>query len=180
MTPPAPRLRLATLDEVPALEALIAASAHGLSRGDYTEAQVEAALGSAFGVDTQLILDGTYFVVEVGDECAACGGWSYRKTLFGADAEPGRDPESLDPAVDAARVRAFFVHPRWARRGIGTMLLEACETAAREHGFRTAALMATLPGRRLYAAAGYLDGEPVDYDLPGGVTIRFVPMTKAL
>lgn len=174
------RLRPATLDDVPALERVIAASARALGRPDYTEAQIEAALGTAWGVDTELVRDGTYFVVEVDGAIVACGGWSRRRTLFGADAHPGRESALLDSALDAARIRAFFVHPDHGRRGIGRMLLERCETAARREGFRAAELMATLPGRRLYGAFGYTDGEPIDHPLPGGLTIRFVPMRKPL
>lgn len=173
-------LRAARLDDVAALERLIAASAHGLSRQDYTAAQIEAALGNAWGVDTELIRDGTYFVAESEGEIVACGGWSRRKTLFGADAQPGRESELLDPKRDAARIRAFFVHPDWARRGIGRRLLARCEAEARRHGFRSAELMATLPGTRLYGAFGYVGEERVAHPLAGGLTIDFVPMRKAL
>ena len=114
----------------PELERLIADSARGLSRADYTEAQIEAALGTAFGVDSELIRDGTYFVAEAGLEIVGCGGWSRRKTLFGGDRQTGRTSEPLDPAHDAARIRAFFVRPDWARRGIGRALLARCEEEA--------------------------------------------------
>jgi GNAT superfamily N-acetyltransferase len=173
-------LRPATLDDVAALEALIAASARAFGRADYSDAQIEAALGTAWGVDTELVRDGTYFVVEIDGALVACGGWSRRRTLFGADAQPGRESALLDPAVDAARIRAFFVHPAHGRRGIGRALLEHCEAAARADGFRTAELMATMPGARLYAASGYRSGEPVEHPLPGGLTITFVPMLKPL
>jgi GNAT superfamily N-acetyltransferase len=172
--------RPAALAEVSRIEALIAASARDLGRPDYSAEQIEAALGTAWGVDTELIRDGTYFVVESGAEFVACGGWSRRKTLFGADANPGRESALLDPAVDAARIRAFFVHPRWARRGIGRALLDHCEARAREAGFRRTALMATLPGVRLYREAGYVPGERIEYPVRGGLTIGFVPMEKAL
>ncbi|MFN8475844.1 MAG: GNAT family N-acetyltransferase [Anaerolineae bacterium] len=173
-------LRHATLDDKPTLEALIAESARGLSRQDYTDEQIEACLGNAFGVDTQLIRDQTYFVVEADEEIAACGGWSKRKTLFGADTRPDREPELLDPAQDAAKIRAFFVRPAWARQGIGRLLLERCEAEARAAGFHKAELMATLPGRRLYKAMGYEGDEPIQYALGGGITIEFVPMRKSL
>jgi GNAT superfamily N-acetyltransferase len=173
-------MRSATLDDVPALDVVIAASARGLSRGDYDDAQIEAALGNAWGVDTQLIRDGTYFGVETAATIVACGGWSRRKTLFGADGRPGREPELLDPRVDAARIRAFFVHPDWARRGIGRMLLERCEAEARRQGFRSAELMATLPGTRLYGAFGYVGETRIVHPLAGGLTIEFVPMRKSL
>jgi GNAT superfamily N-acetyltransferase len=172
--------RTATLGDVPALERLIAASARALGRGDYDAAQIEAALGTAWGVDTELVRDGTYFVVELDDTMIACGGWSRRRTLFGADAQPGRESALLDPASDAARVRAFFVHPEHGRRGIGRALLARCEDAARHEGFRAAELMATLPGERLYRASGYVAGDAIDHPLPGGLTIRFVPMRKLL
>ena len=173
-------LRKATLDDQPILEDLIAESTRGLSRQDYTDAQIEAALGTAMGVDTQLIRDGTFFVVEAAGAIVACGGWSKRKTLFGADGHAGRQSELLDPAHDSARIRAFFVRPAWARQGIGRALLQRCEAEARVAGFRTAELMATLPGRRLYQAMGYAEDERIEYDLGGGITIEFVPMRKQL
>jgi len=163
-----------------AIDALIAASARGLSQGDYTEAQVEAALGSAFGFDSQLVADGTYFVVEDGAALVGCGGWSFRATRFGSDGQAGRSAEVLDPATDAARIRAFFVHPDHARRGLGRMLLERCESEARARGFRAAELTATLPGLRLYATCGYTGSARETHPLPGGQTIEFVPMRKAL
>jgi GNAT superfamily N-acetyltransferase len=171
-------LRPATADDIPALQALIADSARGLSRGDYSAAQVEAAIGSAWGVDSELIRDQTYFVAESGGEIVACGGWSRRRTLFGGDQQPGRQSEVLDPDRDAARIRAFFVRPDRARQGIGRVLLERCEAEARAHGFRAAELMATLPGQRLYRACGYVGEERVEYPLRDGVTIHFVPMRK--
>jgi len=177
---PALFLRPATLEDRPALEELIARSARGLSRGDYTEGQVEAALGDAFGVDSELIRDGTYFVAEVGGQLVGCGGWSRRATLYGADARAGRQSTLLDPARDAARIRAFFVHPDWARRGIGRAILDRCESEARAHGFRSTELLATLPGERFYRAAGYFGNERTRHDLRDGITIDFVPMRKEL
>lgn len=173
-------LRPATLADVPTLETLIATSARGLSRGDYTEQQIEAALGTAMGVDSELIRDGTYFVVEAGGEIVGCGGWSRRRTLFGADAGPGRESVLLDPGREAARIRAFFVHPDAARRGIGRRLLEHCEAEARRHGFSAAELMATLPGQRLYQACGYVAGEPIQHPLGDGSLMELVPMRKEL
>ena len=173
-------LRLAALEDRPRLEELIAQSATGLSRGDYSDEQIEAALRGAFGVDSELIRDGTYFVAEVDGELVGCGGWSRRKTLFGGDAQPGRQSEFLDPTVDSARIRAFFVHPRWARRGIGREILERCETEARQHGFRSAELLATLPGEKFYRALGYAGRERVAHRLNESVTIDFVPMRKQL
>lgn len=173
-------LREATLDDRAVLEELIAESARGLSRPHYSAAQVEAALGSAFGVDSELIRDGTYFVAEAEGRVVGCGGWSRRATLFGSDAQPGRRSELLDPSRDAARIRAFFVHPGWARRGIGRAILEKCESEARAHGFRSAELLATLPGHRFYRRFGYAGDERVAHELPGGVTIDFIPMRKLL
>jgi GNAT superfamily N-acetyltransferase len=173
-------LRKATLEDRPDLERLIAESARGLSRPDYTDAQVEAALGAAFGVDSELIRDGTYFVAEADGRIVGCGGWSKRGTLFGGDAQPGRRSELLDPSREAARIRAFFVHPGWARRGVGRAILERCEAEARSHGFRSAELLATLPGHPFYRTLGYEGDERVAHALSGGVTIDFIPMRKAL
>ncbi len=173
-------LRKAVTDDIPAIEQLIARSARGLSLGDYRPAQIEGALRGAFGVDTQLLRDGTYYVAVSQGGCAGCGGWSYRATLFGGDARSGRDAKRLDPSTDAARIRAFFVDPAHARSGIGTLLLERCEQEARAHGFSRAELMATLPGVKLYSRRGYLGGEIVRYDVGGGETIEFVPMRKEL
>jgi GNAT superfamily N-acetyltransferase len=171
-------LRKATLDEAPVLEKLIAESARGLCGDDYSEAQIEAAIGTAWGVDTELIRDQTYFVVEAAGKIVACGGWSRRKTLFGADGHADRESEVLDPLQHAARIRAFFVHPDWARQGFGRALLERCEAEARAYGFRSAQLVATLPGHRLYRMYGYRGDERVQYPLAGGVTIEFIPMKK--
>jgi GNAT superfamily N-acetyltransferase len=173
-------IRPATVADIPVLERLIADSSRGLSRTDYSSEQIEGALESAWGVDTQLIADGTYFAVECSGRIVACGGWSRRKTLFGSDARTDREPELLDPSRDAAKIRAFFVHPEWARKGIGRALLETCEAQAQAAGFQSCELMATLPGRRLYVACGYRAGEPIHYPLQGGLTIEFVPMRKEL
>lgn len=171
-------LRPATLDDRPELEGLIARSARGLSTDDYSDEQVEGALRGAFGVDTQLIRDGTYFVVLDAARIVGCGGWSRRRTLFGGDAHATRDAEELDPRTDAARIRAFFVDPDHARRGIGRQLLERCESEAVARGFRRFELMATLPGLKFYAAEGYVAAERVEHSLGNGVTIGFVPMSK--
>jgi len=172
-------LRLATLADVPVLHGLIARSIHGLGASDYTPAQIDAALQGAFGVDTGLIRDGTYFVVEAGDgTLVACGGWSRRRTLFGSDARVERDESSLDPASDPAKIRAFFVDPAHARHGLGRAILERSERDAARAGFTAFEMMATLPGKRLYERCGYLPDPAIDYALPGGLTIRFVPMRK--
>ena len=171
-------IRLARMDEVPALHALIEASVRGLQSGDYTAAQIEGALGTVLGLDTQLIEDGTYFVVEVDGQMAACGGWSKRRTLFGSDQGPGRSAAMLDPAVDAAKIRAFFVHPSFARRGIGTRLLEASEQAARDEGFTRFEMGATLTGVPLYLLRGYREVERVGVPLVNGEFLPVVKMVK--
>ena len=173
-------LRAATLEDREALRVLIDRSARELSKGDYGAEQVEGALQGAFGVDSQLIQDGTYFVVEAGAVIVGCGGWSYRRTLFGGDKRPERDSGVLDPRTDPAKIRAFFVDPAYARRGIGTLLLEKCESEARQRGFRRVELMSTLPGVRLYSARGYSGVERVQYDVAPGVAIEFVPMSKSI
>ena len=173
-------LRAAGFADVPQIEALIVRSARGLSLGDYRPSQVEGALRGAFGVDTQLLRDQTYFAVEEDGRLVGCGGWSFRSTLFGGDARCDRDSSLLDPRTQAAKVRAFFVDPDHARRGIGTLLLDHCEREARARGFSHVELMATLPGVKLYAARGYVGTETVNYDLGNGETIEFVPMRKAL
>jgi len=173
-------LRLATRADLPRLSALIARSARGLSAEEYRPEQVDGALRGAFGIDTQLIDDETYFVAEENGEPAGCGGWSFRSTLFGGDARSGRDSSLLDPSTQAAKIRAFFVEPTKARRGVGSALLERCESEARARGFAHAELMATLPGLKLYVARGYVGSEMVRYDLGAGESIEFVPMRKDL
>ncbi|MDB6043423.1 MAG: family N-acetyltransferase [Gammaproteobacteria bacterium] len=173
-------LRQATLDDRPALELLIARSARELSANDYEPEQVEGALRGAFGVDTQLIADETYFVVAGDGKIVGCGGWSYRRTLFGGDNRAQRDSAMLDPEADSAKIRAFFVDPDHARKGIGSRLLERCETEARLRGFSRLELMSTLPGVRLYAARGYVPTGHVRYDVGAGVSIEFVPMLKEI
>lgn len=172
-------LRLATLDDEPVLRDLIARSIRELGSNDYTPAQIEAALLGAFGVDTALIRDQTYFaIVTESGEIVGCGGWSRRRTLFGSDTREVRDDSWLDPATEAARIRAFFIDSRHARRGLGRLLLERCEAEAVRAGFSEFALMATLPGKRLYEACGYVGTAPLEHPLPGGLSITFVPMSK--
>jgi GNAT superfamily N-acetyltransferase len=173
-------LRAATRADADALKVLIARSARELSAQDYRPEQIEGALQGAFGVDTQLIDDGTYFVVEFEGQAVGCGGWSRRRTLFGGDAHRERDAAELDPGVDAAKIRAFFVDPDHARRGIGRALLERCESEACAQGFRRFELMGTLPGVRLYEALGYKRGAMVHYPVADGVSIEFIPMSKEL
>jgi GNAT superfamily N-acetyltransferase len=174
------RLRQAILADQAELEALIARSARTLGARDYTSRQIEGALRGAFGVDTQLIADGTYFVAESSGRIVGCGGWSRRRTLFGSNAGVGRDDSELDPRTEPARIRAFFVDPGCARQGIGRALLERCEAEARAHGFSRLELMATFGGMRLYEALGYRSQRPVQYELAPGLTIEFVPMGKSI
>jgi GNAT superfamily N-acetyltransferase len=173
-------LRAATLEDREVLRDLIDRSARQLSKGDYRAEQVEGALQGAFGVDSQLIQDGTFFVVEEGPVIVGCGGWSYRRTLFGGDKRAERDAALLDPRTDPAKIRAFFVDPAHARKGIGTLLLDKCESEARRRGFSRVELMSTLPGVRLYSARGYSGVEQVQYEVAPGVVIEFVPMSKAI
>jgi GNAT superfamily N-acetyltransferase len=173
------RLRPAQLEEREALETLIAFSARALSREDYSEQEIEAAVKYVFGVDSEVLADGTYFVVEGDGKYLACGGWSRKRTLFGGDQCAGRETGLLDPKTEAAKIRAFFVHPDHARRGIGTALLRHCEAEAKAHGFSAMEMMATLPGVKLYQQYGYKGGDTVRYDTPAG-PVRFVPMRKAL
>jgi GNAT superfamily N-acetyltransferase len=171
-------IRRATAADTAVLNDLIAASARVLSVGYYEAEEVEAALRGAFGVDSQLMDDGTYYVATADNAIVGCGGWSMRRTLFGGDAFSVRDSTLLDPATDAARIRAFFVHPSHARRGIGRAILHRCEIEASSMGYFQFALMATLPGVKFYSALGYVAQEPLLYDLGQGRTIRFVPMRK--
>jgi N-acetylglutamate synthase-like GNAT family acetyltransferase len=173
-------LRKATLDDRPAISRLIESSARGLSREEYSDEQIEAAIRSIFGVDSELISDGTYFVAEASGQVIGCGGWSRRGTLFGGDQYAARESALLDPATEAARIRAFFVDPGWARRGVGRAILERCEQEAEAAGFRTLELMATLPGLKFYRALGYEGSERTTLKLDGGTTIEFVPMRKEL
>ena len=170
-------IRPARADEIPLLEALIVRSARALSRSDYSEAEIEALIAHIFGVDSEVVADGTYLVAEVDGQIAGCGGWSRRRTLFGGDRCAARENGLLDPAVDAARIRAFFVDPAFARRGVGKAILAACEAAAVAAGFRELALMATLPGVPFYAAEGFV-GEQEVHVLAADMQIRFCPMMK--
>ena len=176
-------LRLAVPADEPALHALIEASVRGLQRNDYTPEQIDGALGTLLGLDTQLVADGTYFVAEAKAACAriivGCGGWSHRKTLFGSDHAPVREPNFLDPAVDAAKIRAFFIHPDWARRGLGTKILEACESAARAAGFSRFEMGATLTGVPLYLSRGYYIVERIEVPLRNGAALPIVRMAKS-
>ena len=173
-------IRKANLDDREAIERLIIESARNLSREDYSEQQIEAAILTVFGVDTDLILDETYFVADSAGMLIGCGGWSKRKTLFGGDRFGSRDSSELDPKLEAAKIRAFFVHPEYARKGVGRAILAACESEARAYGFRSIELMATLPGLKLYKACGYEGDRRVEYEIGDGIGIEFVPMRKDL
>jgi GNAT superfamily N-acetyltransferase len=174
------RPRLAREADIPVLEALIPVSVRTLQAAHYSAAQMDAALGAVFGVDRQLIRDGTYFVVENNGEVIGCGGWSKRRSLYGGDADrKGPDPE-LNPARDAARTRAFFVHPQWARKGIGRTIMVECERAILEAGFASVDIVATLAGEPLYASFGYQCTERYDIGLKGGLKLPAVRMTKLL
>ena len=181
-TPETVHLRIAMAADIPALHALIEASVRGLMTQEYSLRELEGALGTYLGVDSQLISDGTYFVVEVetgtGHTIVGCGGWSRRKTLFGADRRPDRENALLDPSVDAAKIRAFFIHPDWARKGIGSKILQACEQAARAAGFRRYEMGATLTGVPLYEAKGYKAIDSVEIPLSNGEFLKVVRMAK--
>ncbi len=172
--------RLARIEDIPALEALIPLSVKTLQAPYYSAAQMEAALGPVFGVDRQLIRDGTFFVVEQGETIVGCGGWSRRRSLYGGDHDRSREDELLDPKKDAARVRAFFVHPEWARRGIGRSIMVACERAIGEAGFRLVDIVATLAGEPLYVAFGYKVIERYEIQMSGGLHLPAVRMTKRM
>lgn len=168
--------RLATLDDVPALTALMDAAIAELQRGFLDDAQI-AASRAIMGMDAQLIEDGTYFVVEVGSDLAGCGGWSRRATLYGGHQTPGRNSALLDPAVDPARVRAMYTSPAYARRGVGRLILSLCEAAAAAEGFTRLELMSTLSGEPLYTAYGFRPLERLT-DATGGVPVPIVRMEK--
>jgi GNAT superfamily N-acetyltransferase len=171
-------IRLATLEDLPAIVALIAKSVRALSSGYYSPAQIESALTHVFGPDTQLILDGTYFAIDSGTGgLAAAGGWSRRRTLYGGDQTKTTYDPLLNPETDPARIRAFFVDPAFARRGFGRRLFEACASAAAESGFKSLELMATLPGEPFYRALGFAAAQQTVADLPDGESLPLVRMT---
>jgi GNAT superfamily N-acetyltransferase len=173
-------VRLATEDDVPRIKQLIPASVRALSVGYYTDRQIDTALVHVFGLDSQLITDGTYYVVTDEEYIVGCGGWSKRKTLYGGDQMKGGVDDLLDPDQDAAKIRAFFVDPGWARKGIGRIIMNVCEEAARADGFRRMELGATLPGEPLYAAMGFTVTERFDIAMPDGVTLPGAHMVKSL
>ncbi len=172
-------IRLALIDDVPALEQLIPESFRVLSASYYNPEQIESVLAHVIGVDTQLILDGTYFVAETGGQIVGCGGWSKRKTLFGGDHSKSDETDPLlDPAKDPARIRAFFVHPQWARKGIGRHIVTACKDAARKAGFVKLELVATLPGEPFYSAMGYTVTERIEVTIPDADPLPATRMEK--
>jgi N-acetylglutamate synthase-like GNAT family acetyltransferase len=173
-------IRLATNEDIPVLRELIAASVHVLQANDYTAEQRKVALGTVFGVDTQLIHDRTYYAVEHAGEIVGCGGWSRRQTLFGSDQQVGREDALLDPAKDAARIRAFFVKPGWERRGIGSLVMKTCEAAAATEGFKRLQLGSTLTGVGLYRAHGFMPEEEIKVPLENGLMLPIVKMSKVL
>ena len=187
------QLRLAVPEDVPVLREVIDASVRGLQTQDYTPAQIEGALKTVFGVDSQLIADGTYFVAEAGPTAVertgaqhaqpelmivGCGGWSKRKTLYGSDHWTGREDALLDPLRDAAKIRAFFIHPAWARRGVGGKILEACEDAARAAGFTRYEMGATLTGAKLFGVKGYVAVQRISIPLVNGEFLPVIHMEK--
>lgn len=182
-TPADIKIRNAIAEDIPRLREIIEASVRGLQAKDYSPAQIEGALQSVYGVDSQLIADGTYLLAEIikfdqTAEIVACGGWSKRKTLYGGDQYAARQDSLLDPARDAAKIRAFFVHPDWARRGIGSLILEACEKAALEAGFTRLEMGATLSGIAFYRAKGYIEAENQLVPLGNGESLPIVRMVK--
>jgi GNAT superfamily N-acetyltransferase len=194
------KIRPALPADVPILRELIDASVRRLQAQDYSAAQIDSALRTVFGVDSQLIADGTYLLAEtvpgvdekcVDEKCAdeksvaarpvivACGGWSKRKTLYGGDRWKNRQDDLLDPHKDAAKIRAFFVHPDWARRGIGTLVLDACEQAARTAGFTRFEMGATLTGVKLFQERGYVAVERLEVPLENNITLPVIHMVKS-
>lgn len=174
-------LRLATAQDIPALQNLIDQSVRELSITYYSAEQIESALANVFGVDTQLLADQTYYVAEAGAQIVGGGGWSKRNTLFGGDQAKSNETDSLlNPGEQPARLRAFYVHPEWSRRGIGKLITKACETAARRAGFMSVELIATLPGQPLYEANGYEIVCPFEIPLPDGLSLPAFRMAKIL
>ncbi len=174
------QIRAATTSDEPALRELIPRSARALSAGFYSDDERDAAITYVFGVDSQLIRDGTYLVAVRDGVVCGCGGWSRRRSLYGGDQHRTAEDPLLDPAEDAARIRAFFVAPEFARQGIGGLLMRACATAAYDAGFRQLELMATLSGVPLYRAFGFEVLENVAEAAPNGVRIPFVRMHRGL
>jgi GNAT superfamily N-acetyltransferase len=172
--------RVANLADVAALSQLVAQAVRHLSAGYYTPQQIDSSLRYVFGIDTQLIKDGTYYVAESDGQLVGCGGWSKRNTLYGGDQTKGVADPLLDPAREPGRIRAFFVHPQWARRGIGRTLIEICERAALEAGFHVLELASTLPGEPLYRTLGYQATEHFSIAFPDGEQLQLIRMHKTI
>lgn len=170
--------RIATPEDLPVLEAVKDAAIAELQQGFLSPAEIESSR-AIMGIDSQLIADRTYYVVLDDGAVAGCGGWSRRATLYGGDHTTGRDPELLDPAVDAARVRAMYTHPAFARRGVGRLILSLCQRAAEEEGFARLELMGTMAGEPLYTAYGFVPVERITDDR-GGVAVPLVRMAKPI
>ena len=173
-------IRLASLEDIPKLTTLIPDSARALQAGYYSSEQIEGALGTVFGVDTQLILDQTYFVAENNHQIVGCGGWSKRKTLYGADSGKNNPENSLlNPDSDSAKIRAFFVHPAWTRRRIGSQIMRVCELAAERAGFKEFEMIATLAGEPFYTKFDYQVIERFEIFLPNNQFLPVVRMFKS-
>ena len=173
-------IRKASLEDRDRLKELIDQSARGLSREYYSQQQIEGAIRTVFGVDTDLIRDGTYLIAESGTQVVGCGGWSKRKTLFGGDQFSSRNDALLDPPNEPAKIRAFFVHPDFARQGIARQILTVCETEAAKAGFRSIELMATLPGVPFYKSCGYSEMGAIDLELDQNIRLGLIRMNKEI
>ena len=174
------RIRLATTYDIPALRQLILDSVRGLSVTHYSARQIESALQEVFGVDTQLVLDETYFIADIDGQIVGAGGWSKRTTLFGGDSSKTAVDSLLDSDKEPARIRAFYIHPQWSRRGIGSLILDACEEAARAAGFKSVELASTLPGVPFYLARGYKKAEAIAIPMDSGEQLITYRMTNTL
>lgn len=172
--------RLATIEDLAALREVMRRSIKSLQEGFLTPEQIRVS-HTVMGLDTQLIRDGTYFIIETDGQIAGCGGWSWRSTLYGGDdSMVSREPKALDPASDAARIRAMYTDPDFARLGVGRMLIQLCEEAAMQAGFRKTTMMATMAGVPLYKACGYAEIEPVLSAPVDDVQVPLVRMEKDL
>lgn len=178
--PSEPRLRLATIDDADAIDALMKASIRDIFPGSYDPRQTASSIEFIGSVDRMLIDDGTYFVVTVDEDLVACGGWSRRDKLYTGSGAASGDARRLDPAQEPARVRAMFTRADWTRRGLGRRILEACEAAAKAEGFRRLALMSTMPGLPLYESYGFTTTERVQIPMPNGTSIDGASMTKPI
>ena len=173
-------IRLATLDDISQIECLIELSFRKLSINDYSKEQIDGALKADLGLDIQLISDKTYMVVESEGEIIACGGWSYRAPLLGSDLEANRNSTIVNIEHGAAKIRVFFVHPKFSRMGLGSLIMDHCEIAAKERGYKRLELMATPLGKKLYERHGFMPSIPEEFPLNEQLTIAFVPTDKVL